>query len=65
MGCLRLTYWNEVKIPSYRDHKKTTLKTESTPILEMGGKQGSDYQVFGVQMPGRNHQTSEYRYGFN
>ncbi|MGM0479065.1 MAG: RHS repeat-associated core domain-containing protein, partial [Bacteroidota bacterium] len=45
-------------------HQKTSSKTENTPIFEMGKKQGSDYQVFGMQMPGRNHQTDTYRYGF-
>jgi RHS repeat-associated protein len=30
----------------------------------MGQKQCSDYQVFGMQMPGRNGSTGEYRYGF-
>ena len=53
MGCHRLTY-----------HQKTSSKTESTPIFEMGKKQGSDYQVFGMQMPGRNGSTGDYRYGF-
>jgi RHS repeat-associated protein len=31
----------------------------------MGQKQCSDYQVFGMQMPGRNGSSSEYEYGFN
>jgi RHS repeat-associated protein len=31
----------------------------------MGQKQCSDYQVFGMQMPGRNGSTGDYRYGFN
>jgi len=30
----------------------------------MGEKQGSDYQVFGMQMPGRNGNTGDYRYGY-
>src|SRR5690554_4408348 len=53
MGCQRLTY-----------HQKYTSKTESTPIFKMGRKQCSDYQVFGMQMPGRNGSTGDYRYGF-
>ena len=48
MGCRKLTYCNEVKIPSYRDSQKTTSKTEGTPIFEMGGKQVSDYYLFGM-----------------
>lgn len=54
MGCQRLTY-----------HQKTSSKTESTPIFKIGQKQGGDYQVFGVQLDGRTHQSSDYRYGFN
>jgi hypothetical protein len=34
MGCRKLTY-----------SQKTTSKTESTPIFEMGVKQGSDYYL--------------------
>ena len=37
MGCLRLTYWNKVDIPSYRDDLKNTSKTEYTLIFEIGG----------------------------
>lgn len=54
MGCHRLTY-----------HQKTSSKTENTPIFGMGKKQGSDYQVFGMQMPGRSFQSGEYHRGFN
>ncbi|PHR44297.1 MAG: hypothetical protein COA32_14890 [Fluviicola sp.] len=53
MGCQRLIY-----------HQKYTSKTESTPIFEMGKKQGSDYQVYGMLMDGRSGSTPEYRYGF-
>ena len=48
MGCLRLTYWNKVEMQSYRDDLKTTSKTERTPIFEIGGKQVSDYYLFGM-----------------
>lgn len=54
MGCQRLTY-----------HQKTSSKTESTPIFEMGEKQGSDYQVGGMIMPGRSSNFDAYRFGFN
>ena len=54
MGCHRLTY-----------HQKISSKTENTPIFVMGKKQGSDYYLFGMQMPGRSFQSDEYRYGFN
>ncbi len=54
MGCLRLTY-----------HEKTTSKTEGTPIFGIGKKQGSDYYLFGMQMPGRKDEgDGDYRYGF-
>ena len=54
MGCQRLTY-----------HQKYTSKTESTPIFEMGGKQGDDYQVFGMVQPGRSSGLDESRHLFN
>ncbi len=55
MGCLRLTYY-----------EKTTSKTEGTPIFGRGEKQGSDYYLFGMQMPGRKDEgDGDYRYGFN
>ncbi len=54
MGCLRLTY-----------DLKTTSKTEDTPIFGRGEKQGSDYYLFGMQMPGRKDEgDGDYRYGF-
>jgi hypothetical protein len=41
MGCQRLTY-----------HQKKYSKTERTPIFAMGQKQGCDYYLGGMVMPG-------------
>jgi len=49
----------------HRGHQKCTLKTESTPIFGMGGKQCSDYQVFGMVQPGRSSGLGEQRHLFN
>jgi len=54
MGCHRLTY-----------HQKISSKTENTPIFVMGKKQGSDYYLGGMIMPGRSSNFDSYRYGFN
>jgi RHS repeat-associated protein len=65
MGCLKLTYCSETEIPSYRDHEKTTSKTEGTPIFGIGEKQGSDYYLFGMLMPGRTLNADDSRYGYH
>src|SRR5690554_1617946 len=60
MGCRKLTYHQEPAIGAswkiFTSGKEKTVSTSNFCI---------DYYTFGVQMPGRNGSTGDYRYGFN
>jgi RHS repeat-associated protein len=59
MGCQKLTYYQEPAInASWRIFTPDKEKTVSTSNFCI------DYYTFGMQMPGRNGSTGEYRYGF-
>ena len=60
MGCRKLTYHQEPAIATswkiFTSGKEKTVSTSNFCI---------DYYPFGMQMPGRNGSTGDYRYGFN
>jgi RHS repeat-associated protein len=57
MGCPRLTYYNYFEL-----HKKCGIKTLTSKKSILTA---CNYQLFGMQLPGRNGSVgSDYRYGF-
>src|SRR5690554_909267 len=59
MGCRKLTYYQE---PAFSASWKIFSLEKEKNVS--GSKFCIDYYTFGMQMPGRNGSTGDYRYGF-